>query len=147
MSASSDLKHNVIPCEQADAADYDNLRHNLRLVPGLTAIVLLSDDGIALCGYGLDPAQVQTVAAAISGLASLANGLSTPVEGGSVLHTNVTMQNRHLIITTCGDGSILAVYTSDRESLGLAMRETVRVARAFGRQMGVDARADSRVTG
>lgn len=140
----SSLRHvkNVIPASPEDAAVFDNLRNNLQLVPDLTGFVLLADDGLALCGYGLDWSRddVQTIAAACSGLASLADGLSMPVDGGSVLHLNITMQNSHLILTACGNGSTLVVYTSGPESIGLAMRETVRVARAFKHQLGVGAR-------
>ncbi|MEV6107505.1 roadblock/LC7 domain-containing protein [Streptomyces sp. NPDC051940] len=138
---------NVIPVASAhDEAVFDNLRDNLRLVPDLTGFVLLADDGLALCGYGEGWTEdgVQTIAAACSGLASLADGLSHPVRGGSVLHLNITMERSHLILTACGNGSTLAVYTSGPESLGLAMRETVRVARAFKPQLGVGARAGAR---
>ncbi|MQY15058.1 hypothetical protein SRB5_52350 [Streptomyces sp. RB5] len=134
---------NVIPVHPHDTPVFDNLRDNLQLVPDIIGFVLLADDGLALCGYGHGWTQddVQTIAAACSGLASLADGLSQPVSGGSVLHLNITMEHAHLILTACGNGSTLVVYTSGPESIGLAMRETVRVARAFKPQLGVGNRA------
>ncbi|MFC7220864.1 roadblock/LC7 domain-containing protein [Streptomyces polyrhachis] len=133
---------NVIPADTHDGAVFDNLRDNLSLVPDLTGFVLLADDGLALCGYGegWTTAGAQTIAAACSAVASLADGLSRPVDGGPVRHLNITMERSHLILTGCGDGSTLVVYTSSPESLGLAMREVVRVARAFKPQLGVGGR-------
>ncbi|MFJ4920856.1 roadblock/LC7 domain-containing protein [Streptomyces sp. NPDC088725] len=132
---------NVIKAENdGDAKTYDNLRDNFADVPDVFALVLLSNDGLAKCGYGLDDGAVQTVAAACSGLASLGRGVSQPVRGGEVLHTNVTMEHAHLIITACGEGSSLVAYVKPDGSISAAIRETVRVAQAFGRQMGTAAR-------
>lgn len=137
---------NVIAAESPGAAHrYDNLRDNFADIPDVCAIVLLSNDGIAKCGYGLSEADVQMVAAACSGVASLGRGLSSPVGGGEIVHTNVTMENVHIIITSCGEGSNLVAYIRSGGAIGAAIRETVRVARAFGRQMGTDARWDARV--
>lgn len=132
---------NVIkPDSPGQAALYDNLRDQFADVPDVFAIVLLSNDGLAKCGYGLSEADVQTAAAACSGLASLGKGLALPVNGGEVMHTNVTMENAHVIVTTCGAGSNLVAYVKRDGAIGPSMRETVRVARAFGRQMGTDNR-------
>lgn len=138
--------HNVVkPENRGQGAVYDNLRDNFAEIPDVFAIVLLSADGVAKCGYGLSEGDVETAAAACSGLASLGKGLSRPVKGGEVLHLNVTLENAHLIVTPCGEGSNLVAYVSrENKTVGPSIREIVRVARQFGSQMRTDARLDAR---
>ncbi|MFI0776272.1 roadblock/LC7 domain-containing protein [Streptomyces sp. NPDC021212] len=135
---------NVITAETPGwAATYDSLRDRFDDVPDVFALVLLSNDGIAQCGYGLSLAEVQTVAAACSGLASLGKGLSLPVEGGAVTHTNVTLEHAHVVVTACGEGSNLVAYIKPNGAIGVSIRETVRVARAFGPQLSTGHRPDA----
>ncbi|WP_030252995.1 roadblock/LC7 domain-containing protein [Streptomyces violens] len=138
------LSNVISPATPGDAARYDNLRDHFADVPDVFAIVLLSNDGLAKCGYGLAQDEVQMIAAACSGLASLGKGLSGPVNGGQVTHTNVTLEHAHVIVTACGEGSSLVAYVKSDGAIGASIRETVRVARAFGRQMGTDNRPDTR---
>ncbi|MEV1008251.1 roadblock/LC7 domain-containing protein [Streptomyces sp. NPDC049881] len=131
---------NVITSTTRPAA-YDQLRDGFSHLSGVTAIVLLSSDGIARCGYGLPVEEVQTLAAACSGLASLGRGVAG-TDGGDLVHVNVTLERRQVIITGCGEGSVLVVCLTREAPLGVAMAETLRLAKAFGRQMGTAERAD-----
>ncbi|MHA4818294.1 roadblock/LC7 domain-containing protein [Streptomyces aculeolatus] len=118
------------------ASAYDNLRDNAAQVPGVFAIVLLSDDGLAACAYGLELDDAQTSAAASSGILSLGENLSALVDGGAVLHNVLSLERGHqAVATSCGDGSSLIAYVHRGANVGVAIGEIIRIARAFGSQM------------
>ncbi|MFH8350104.1 roadblock/LC7 domain-containing protein [Streptomyces sp. NPDC018045] len=123
-------------------AVYDNLRDRVaRDAPDIAALALVSTDGLLMCGYGRPEEDMQHIAAACSGLSSLAKGLTGPTGGEGVLHLNITMVKGHITVTSCGDGSLLAVVVEAGRPISPVIREIVRIARGFAPQMGSEPRA------
>ncbi|MFJ9379325.1 roadblock/LC7 domain-containing protein [Streptomyces sp. NPDC101455] len=124
------------------ARSYDNLRDQfVQSAPDVSVLVLLSGDGLALAAYGLDVDSADPVAAACSGLQSIGAALSNSLNGGGVKYHNITLVNGHLVITGCGDRSILIALIRDGGRIGSSIRETVRIADGFAPQMASDPRA------
>ncbi|MFE1476599.1 roadblock/LC7 domain-containing protein [Streptomyces cyaneofuscatus] len=133
----------VAPKKPGEAQQFDTLRDQLATnVPMAIGMLLLSTDGLARCAYGLPDGQDDTLAAASSGLASLANGTARALEGAEskFKHVNLTLERNHVIATTCGEGSVLVVVLPLDARLGDAMRETVRIAGAFKPRMDTEPR-------
>ncbi|MFF9785742.1 roadblock/LC7 domain-containing protein [Streptomyces nigrescens] len=124
----------VTPKKPGEAQQFDNLRDQLATnVPAAIGMLLLATDGLARCAYGLPDGQDDTLAAAASGLASIANGMARALEDdeSKFKHVNLTLEHYHVIATTCGEGSVLVVLLPLDARLGDAVRETVRIAAAF----------------
>ncbi|MFF1678405.1 roadblock/LC7 domain-containing protein [Streptomyces sp. NPDC058256] len=129
---------------EGEALRYDNLRDQFAAnASDVTAIVLLAEDGLKLCAYGMLEDTADRVAAACSGLQSLGNALSLAVGGGAAHHHNITLDQGHFVLTRCGDGSVLIALVRDGGVISGAIRETVRIARGFAPQMGTVSRVSS----
>ena len=142
MNIFATLPNSIVQGNWHDSGTFDMLRNSLQHTPGILSLVLLSNDGIVKAAYGIDVDDAQRITAACSAMASLSAHLSTGVDGGQVLHTVVTMQNRNVAVTACGEGSTLFVALEPSAPIGLALGEIVRKARAYAEQMGTQSRAD-----
>ncbi|WP_329160701.1 roadblock/LC7 domain-containing protein [Streptomyces anulatus] len=132
----------VTVMQPGDEKQFDTLRDQLaENVPAATGMLLLATDGLARCAYGLPDDQDDTLAAASSGLASLATGAAKALGDSRFKHINITLENHHMIVTTCGEGSALVVMLPLNTRLGDALRETVRIAAAFRPRMDTEPRS------
>lgn len=119
---------------------YDLLRDGLARTPGITALVILSNDGIAQAAYGLDTEAALRTAAACASVASLTGRIAVDTDAGQVLHTAVTMTGRSILVSSCGNDSTLLVVLAKDAPVGLALSEVVRQARAFADQIATSPR-------
>ncbi|MFE3374542.1 roadblock/LC7 domain-containing protein [Streptomyces anulatus] len=134
-------RNTVVITQPGEEKQFDNLRDHLSTnVPEATGMLLLATDGLARCAYGLPDDQNDTLAAASSGLASLATGVAKALGDSRFKHVNITLETHHMIVTTCGEGSALVVVLPLDARLGDALRETVRVAAAFRPRMDTEPR-------
>src|SRR5690606_32626397 len=84
-------------------------------IPGVTSVVVLSTDGMALAAsQDLPRERAETLAAVSSGLASLSTGASHHLQTGAVNQVIVEMEGGFLFITAISEGSALAVVSGPR---------------------------------
>ncbi|WP_329561935.1 roadblock/LC7 domain-containing protein [Kitasatospora sp. NBC_01266] len=99
-------------------------------VAGTRHAVLLSDDGLVVSkSRGIDRADAERLAAVATGQQSLARGVGTLFDGGSVHQVIVELAELWLFITAAGQGTHLAVIASqevDAEVMSLAMHTLVQ---------------------
>ncbi|MGW1890879.1 roadblock/LC7 domain-containing protein [Streptomyces sp. NPDC002004] len=82
-------------------------------VPGVQQIVVLSADGLRIAQYGGDPDAADRIAAACSGLQSLAGALATeiPESDGRMRLVIIEINNGYFYMMAAGAGAYLAVLT------------------------------------
>ena len=116
----------------ADARDLDWLITSFaQRIPGVTSVVVLSTDGMALAAsQDLPRERAETLAAVSSGLASLSSGAAHHLQTGAVNQVIVEMEGGFLFITAISEGSALAVVSGPEADIGLVGYEmSVLVAR------------------
>jgi predicted regulator of Ras-like GTPase activity (Roadblock/LC7/MglB family) len=88
-------------------------------VDGVSHAVLVSADGLLMAASAHLPLdRAEQLSAVTSGLASLAVGVATLFEGGSVLQSVIEMDHGYLLLMAVGDGSYLAVLTNTSCDIG-----------------------------
>lgn len=93
------------------------LRRLIETVPGTRSAVLLSVDGIAKYGYGLDKAGIDTLAALSSGICSLTQQVGKifgKSDNDGVRQVITELDETILFVTAASVGSVLAVL-ADRD--------------------------------
>ena len=110
-------------------------------VPGAAHAVLVSADGLLMAASARLPGErAEQVAAVSSGLASLAVGAARLFEGGAVLQTIIEMQRGFLLLMSVGNGSNLAVLTSETADIGQVGYEMALLVDRVGRMISAEAR-------
>ncbi len=107
--------------------------------PGIWHAMVVSADGLRLAtSERLGEAGADQLAAASSGLVSLARGTANVLGAGAVEQTIIEMVGGYLFLTSMRDGSSLAVVTGPDIDLGVIGYEvtalSVRVGRALAAQ-------------
>jgi predicted regulator of Ras-like GTPase activity (Roadblock/LC7/MglB family) len=107
-----------------------------RETPGVTAAVVVSVDGLPLAvSSGVSDALADQVAAAASGLVSLARATAHLLSSGSLTQTILEMTEGYLFVTSVSRGAALAVHTVRQCDLGLVGYEMTMLAERVGRAL------------
>jgi uncharacterized protein len=113
-----------------------------RETPGVVASVVVSVDGLPLAvSSGVSDALADQLAAAASGLVSLARATTRLLESGSLTQTILEMSGGYLFVTSVGRGATLAVHATRQCDLGLVGYEMTVVAQRVGRALDPGVRA------
>jgi predicted regulator of Ras-like GTPase activity (Roadblock/LC7/MglB family) len=109
---------------------------------GAEHAVLISRDGLLIARSGSLPEEDgEHLAAIAAALQSLARSATRQLSGGRVRHTLIEMESRHLLVTTAGNGSGLAVVLPADGDLGQVAYEVHHLVRQVGAHLSVQARA------
>jgi len=105
----------------------------VRDTPGVVHGVVVSGDGLRLAtSPGVGVALGDQLAAAASGLVSLARGTATLLGAGAVSQTILEMADGYLFVTSVSQGATLAVYADRRCDIGLVWYEMTMLAARVG---------------
>ena len=113
-------------------------------IPGIWHAMVVSPDGLRLAtserlGEGL----ADQLAAASSGLVSLARGTANTLDAGVVEQTIIEMAVGYLFLTSVRDGSSVAVFADHDIDLGVIGYEVTALAVRVGRTLASEPRARS----
>jgi predicted regulator of Ras-like GTPase activity (Roadblock/LC7/MglB family) len=105
----------------------------VRDTPGVISGVVVSGDGLRLAtSPGVGEALGDQLAAAASGLVSLARGTAHLLNAGALSQTILEMAGGYLFVTSVGQGATLAVYAERRCDIGLVGYEMTMLASRVG---------------
>ena len=105
----------------------------VRGTPGVLHALVVSGDGLPLAASReVNRTLADQLAAAVSGLASLARGTAQLMRSEPVSQTIVEMNGGYLFVTSVSQGSLLAVYAGPHCDLGLVGYEMTMVATRVG---------------
>ncbi len=111
---------------------------------GAEQAVLVSRDGLLIArSRTLDEESGEHLAAIASALQSLARSATRQLNGGRVRQNLIEMDEVHLLVTTAGDGTGLAVVVPATGDLGQVAYEINRLVRQVGVHLSVDARTSA----
>ncbi len=103
--------------------------------------ILVSADGLLMAASSSIPLdRAEQVAAVSSGLASLGVGAARLFDGGAVLQTVVEMEHGYLMLMSVGDGSNLAVLTTEAADIGQVGYEMALLVERVGQMVQAQAR-------
>jgi uncharacterized protein len=115
-----------------------------RTTAGVQSALLVSADGLKLAGCpSLDPEQSDQLAAASSGLVSLARGTATLLGAGPVSQTILEMDRGYLFVTAITHGATLAVHADRGCDMGSVGYEMTMLAARVGHVLNPQARASA----
>ncbi|HZD70497.1 MAG TPA: roadblock/LC7 domain-containing protein [Actinomycetes bacterium] len=114
----------------------------VRNTPGVLHAVAVSTDGLRLAasehvGDGL----ADQLAAATSGLVSLARGTAQTLRAGAVAQTIIEMAGGYLFLTSMNEGSSVAVFTDRDCDMGMVGYEVTMLAARVGHVISSQPRA------
>lgn len=105
----------------------------VRETSGVVHGVVVSGDGLRLAtSSGVDVALGDQLAAASSGLLSLARGTAHLLDAGPVHQTIIEMAGGYLFVTAISQGATLAVFAERRCDIGLVGYEMTLLASRAG---------------
>ena len=105
----------------------------VRDTPGVVKAVVVSGDGLRLAtSPGVEVALGDQLAAAASGLVSLARGTAHLLGAGALSQTILEMAGGYLFVTSVGPAATLAVYAERRCDIGLVGYEMTMLASRVG---------------
>ncbi|WP_436777881.1 roadblock/LC7 domain-containing protein [Yinghuangia sp. YIM S09857] len=116
----------------------------VRRVPGTRHAVVLSQDGLVMShSETFDRDQAEQLAAAASGLSSLARSVGRSFQGGPVRQTLIEMEDAFLFLTAAGRGAHMAVLTDQRADVGVVAFEMNTLVKQVGEYLGTTPRFDT----
>jgi uncharacterized protein len=105
----------------------------VRDTPGVVHSVVVSGDGLRLAtSPGVGVALGDQLAAAASGLVSLARGTAHLLGAGPVSQTILEMAGGYLFVTSVSQGATLAVFADRRCDIGMVGYEMTMLANRVG---------------
>jgi predicted regulator of Ras-like GTPase activity (Roadblock/LC7/MglB family) len=112
-------------------------------VPGVAHAIVVSTDGMLLTASArLAQDRADTLAAAASGLLSLAQGAARCFDAGGVRETVVQMDHGLLMLMGIGDGSCLVVLARANSDMGLVAYEMALLVERVGQLLTPQLRAE-----
>ena len=112
-----------------------------RTTAGVRSALLVSADGLRLAASpGLDPTLCDQLAAASSGLVSLARGTAALLGAGPVSQTILEMSGGYLFVTAIDRGATLAVHAERSCDIGSVGYEMTLLAARVGHVLTPQAR-------
>ena len=113
-------------------------------LPGVRHALVLSMDGMVKHrSPDLAAADAEKIAAAASGLHSLAAGIGELMRSGEITQQMIEWSDHYLFLRSSGDGSRLAVLTDRNIDPGLIASQMVLQIKRFGEHMATPARSRS----
>jgi predicted regulator of Ras-like GTPase activity (Roadblock/LC7/MglB family) len=107
-----------------------------RETPGVLAAVVVSVDGLPLAvSAGVTDELSDQLAAAASGLVSLARATAQLLGSGALTQTILEMTEGYLFVTSISRGATVAVHASRQADLGLVGYELTLLAERDGRAL------------
>jgi predicted regulator of Ras-like GTPase activity (Roadblock/LC7/MglB family) len=107
-----------------------------RETPGVLAAVVVSVDGLPLAvSAGVTDELSDQLAAAASGLVSLARATAQLLGSGALTQTILEMTEGYLFVTSISRGATVAVHASRQADLGLVGYELTLLAERVGRAL------------
>ncbi|MDT7580469.1 MAG: uncharacterized protein QOK35_1733 [Pseudonocardiales bacterium] len=107
-----------------------------RETPGVLAAVVVSVDGLPLAvSTGVTDMLADQLAAAASGLVSLARATAQLLGSGGLTQTILEMTEGYLFVTAISRGATVAVHASRQADLGLVGYELTLLAERVGRAL------------
>lgn len=104
-----------------------------RDIPGVRDAVVVSGDGLRLAtSPNVSEALGDQLAAAASGLGSLARGAAQLLQAGAVSQTILEMTGGYFFVTAISQGAALAVYADRNCDIGLVGYEMTMLATRVG---------------
>lgn len=95
--------------------------------------IVLSNDGLLIAASrDLAREEAEHLAAAASGLQSLARGTGRYIGGGAVRQTVVELEQAYFFVTAAGKGACLAVQAGSDADVGLIAYEMARLVTSVG---------------
>jgi predicted regulator of Ras-like GTPase activity (Roadblock/LC7/MglB family) len=111
------------------------------LVVGVQYAIVLSNDGLLLAASrGLTREESETMAAAASGVQSLARGHGRMAAAGEPRQTVVEYDGGNLFICAAGQNSCLAAQSSDQVDIGVLAFEMARLVTGVSSFLGTGTR-------
>lgn len=105
----------------------------VRETPGVVHALVVAGDGLALAASrDVDEVLADQLAAAVSGLASLARGTAHLVRAEPVAQTIVEMNGSYLFVTAVSEGSLLAVFAEQHCDMGMVGYQMTLLATRVG---------------
>jgi len=123
----------IVSTQSTEAVDFSWLLGNfVRTVPGVRHMMVVSADGLLMAmSDDLDRTAGDTMAAIVSGLASLTRGAARQLRAGAVRQAIIEMDEVFLFTTSVNNGAVVAVVADVTCDVGLVGYEmTLLVARA-----------------
>ncbi len=113
-----------------------------RSTPGVLHAVAVSTDGLRLAASEqVSVGLADQLAAATSGLVSLARGTAHTLRAGAVAQTIIEMAGGYLFLTSMSEGSSVAVYTDRDCDMGMVGYEVTMLAARVGHAITSQPRA------
>ncbi|MCM2577188.1 roadblock/LC7 domain-containing protein [Streptomyces meridianus] len=113
-------------------------------LPGVRHALVLSMDGMVKHrSPDLADPDAEKIAAAASGLHSLAAGIGELMGSGEITQQMIEWSGHYLFLRSSGDGSRLAVLTDRNIDPGLIASQMVLQIKRFGEHMATPARGQS----
>jgi predicted regulator of Ras-like GTPase activity (Roadblock/LC7/MglB family) len=113
-----------------------------RETPGVLAAVVVSVDGLPLAvSTGVTDMLADQLAAAASGLVSLARATAGLLGSGGLTQTILEMTEGYLFVTSISRGATVAVHATRQADLGLVGYELTLLAERVGRALDPGIRA------
>ncbi|MFI6982861.1 roadblock/LC7 domain-containing protein [Embleya sp. NPDC050154] len=116
----------------------------VKRVPRTRHAVVLSEDGLMISQsetFGRDDAE--QLAAATSGLQSLARSIGRGFQGGAVSQTLIEMEDAFLFVTCAGRSAHLAVLADSDADVGIVAFEMNTLVQKVGEFLGTAPRDDA----
>ena len=107
-----------------------------RETPGVTTALVVSVDGLPLAASsGVTDAFADQLAAAASGLVSLARATTNLLASGSLTQTILEMSGGYLFVTSVSRGATVAVHATRHCDLGVVGYEMTMLAERVGKAL------------
>ncbi|MGW5680003.1 roadblock/LC7 domain-containing protein [Streptomyces sp. NPDC003860] len=116
------------------------LTNKLTTVGHVKSALVVSADGLEMYRYEMTQDLADAYAAAVSGMASLANGLARAGEGGAVIENVTRMENHYLVIMRAADNAHLVCITTQKPDLGMVTLQMKQLVRDLAKVLSADAR-------
>jgi uncharacterized protein len=105
----------------------------VRGTPGVVHALVVAGDGLPLAASReVDQTLADQLAAAVSGLASLARGTAQLLRAEPVAQTIVELNGSYLFVTAVSEGSLLAVFAGQHCDMGMVGYEMTLLASRVG---------------
>ena len=116
-------------------------------VVGVARVVVLSNDGLLLAASrGLHRDDAETIAAAASGLQSLARSNGAIANAGALRQTMVEYEQGNLFVCAAGPNACLAAQSTAEVDVGVLAFELARLVTSVGRYLSTPQRTAAQAT-
>lgn len=108
------------------------LKEKVEQIPGAKGLVVLTEDGLAMCWTGVTDEEAQTLAAMGSMLGGLSERIVAETDTGPLRWTLVEGQDGYILLARAGDRCFLALHTGAVADLATIGYQLALLARQLG---------------